>query len=80
VGTGPDARLRQAGVELPAPALLLALTASVTLQVDKYGSTYEGQFFAGKKEGQGSLVYFNGDKCVPHPSFPPFQIRHAVSD
>ena len=31
-------------------------------QADKYGSTYEGQYFAGKKEGQGCLVYFNGDK------------------
>ena len=35
-------------------------------QVDKYGSTYEGQYFAGKKEGQGSLVYFNGDKYTGH--------------
>jgi hypothetical protein len=32
------------------------------VQADKYGSTYEGQYFAGKKEGQGCLVYFNGDK------------------
>ena len=35
-------------------------------QTDKYGSTYEGQYFAGKKEGQGCLVYFNGDKYSGH--------------
>ena len=39
---------------------------SVIFQVDKYGSQYEGQYFAGKKEGQGCLVYFNGDKYTGH--------------
>jgi hypothetical protein len=39
---------------------------SCDAQTDKYGSTYEGQYFAGKKEGQGCLAYFNGDKYSGH--------------
>ena len=64
VAEGQNARLWQAGPHSNAFQHAHACTQRLSrfVQADKYGSTYEGQYFAGKKEGQGCLVYFNGDK------------------